>query len=59
MKGWSKEDVALLEEDQDREYSSKLEINKSMDPDGMDPQMLRVVLADVISRPFLVIFDCL
>ncbi|KAK4811992.1 hypothetical protein QYF61_022988 [Mycteria americana] len=35
--GWSKEDVPLVEEDQVREYLSKLNIHKSVGPDGMHP----------------------
>ena len=34
-KAWSKEDIPLVEEDQVREYLSKLDIHKSMVPDGM------------------------
>ena len=34
-KVWSKEDVPLVEEDQVGEYLSKLDIHKSMHPDGM------------------------
>ncbi|KFP47342.1 hypothetical protein N323_05380, partial [Cathartes aura] len=46
----------LVEEDQVREYLSKLDIHKSMGPDGMRPRGLRE-LADVIARPLLIIFD--
>ena len=55
-KGWSKEDVTLIEEDQITEYLSKLGIHKAVDPDGMQPQVLRE-LADVIESPFSIIFD--
>lgn len=33
--------VLLVEDDQVREYLSKLDIPKSMDPDGMYPRVLR------------------
>ena len=36
-KGWSKQYVSLVEEDQAREYLSKLDLHKSMSPDGMHP----------------------
>jgi len=39
----------LVEEDQVREYLSKLDIQMSMDHDGMHPQVLRE-LADVTVR---------
>lgn len=55
-KGWRKEDVALVEGDQVREYLSRLDIWKSIRPDGMHTWALRE-LADVISRPLLIIFD--
>ncbi|KAK4827438.1 hypothetical protein QYF61_017995 [Mycteria americana] len=54
-KGWSKEDVLLVEKVQFRKYVSKLDIHKSMDPDGMHPEVLRE-LTDVIARPLLIIF---
>ncbi|KAK4826139.1 hypothetical protein QYF61_005712 [Mycteria americana] len=37
-KAWSKEYVPTVEEDQDREYLSKLDMHKSTGPDGMHPQ---------------------
>ncbi|GAB0179181.1 mitochondrial enolase superfamily member 1 [Grus japonensis] len=36
-KVWKKEDLPLVEEDQVREYLGKLNIHKSMGPDGMHP----------------------
>lgn len=41
-KGWSKEDIPSLEEDQFREYLSKLEINKSIGLDVMQPCLMVV-----------------
>ena len=55
-KGWSKEDVILVEENQVRLYLSKLDIHKSMSPDGTHAQVLRE-LADVIVRPRSIIFE--
>lgn len=55
-KGWSKEYVLLVEEDQVREYLSKLDIHKSIGPEGMRPQVLRE-LANVLARPLSIIFD--
>jgi len=48
-KSWSEEEVPSLEEDHVREYLSNLDIQKSMGPYGMHPQVLRE-LADVIVR---------
>lgn len=55
LKGWGKEDVPLVEEDQVREYLSKPNIHKSMGPDGMHPKMLRE-LADGIMRQLPIVF---
>ncbi|PKU39612.1 rna-directed dna polymerase from mobile element hypothetical protein [Limosa lapponica baueri] len=54
-KVWSKEDTPLVEEDQVRDCLSKLDVYKSMGPDGIHSHMLRN-LADVIARPFSVMF---
>jgi len=50
-KGWSKEDASLVEEDHVREYLSKLDIRKSISPDGMHPGVLRE-LTYATARPF-------
>ena len=47
-KGQSKENLPLVEEDQVREYLSKLDIRKSMGPDRVHTQLQRE-LADVSS----------
>ena len=46
----------MVEKDQVREYFSKLDIGKSMGPDGMHPQVQRK-LSDVIVRLLLIILD--
>ncbi|GAB0177485.1 mitochondrial enolase superfamily member 1 [Grus japonensis] len=51
-----KEDLLLVKEDQVREHLGKLDTHKSMDPDGMHPQVLRE-LADVIARLLSITFE--
>lgn len=53
---WSKEDLLLVEEDGVRGHLNKLEIHKSVGPDGVHPQVLREV-AHVILRPLSIIFE--
>ncbi|GAB0207177.1 mitochondrial enolase superfamily member 1 [Grus japonensis] len=51
-----KEDLPLVEEDWVREHLGKVDMHKSMGPDGMQPRGLRE-LADVIVRPLSIIFE--
>ncbi|PKU43549.1 rna-directed dna polymerase from mobile element jockey- hypothetical protein [Limosa lapponica baueri] len=51
-----KEDFPLVEQDQVREQLSKLDIRRSMGPDGILPQVLRE-LAEVIAGPLSIIFE--
>ncbi|PKU44177.1 rna-directed dna polymerase from mobile element jockey- hypothetical protein [Limosa lapponica baueri] len=55
-KVWTKEDFPLVEEGQVREHLSKLDIRKSMVPDGMHPRALRE-LAEVIAGLLSIIFE--
>jgi len=57
LKGWSKKDVPLIEEDRVRKYLSKQDVFNSTGPGGMHPWVLRK-LAVVAVRPFFTILDC-
>ncbi|TRZ07418.1 hypothetical protein HGM15179_019687 [Zosterops borbonicus] len=49
-------DIPLVKEDWVREHLSKLDIQKSVGPEGMHPELLKA-LADIIERPLVIIFD--
>ncbi|KFV87952.1 hypothetical protein N308_03592, partial [Struthio camelus australis] len=46
----------FVEENRVRDLLSKLDIHKSMDPDGIRPRVLRE-LADVIARPLSILLE--
>lgn len=49
---WIKKGITVVEEDQVREYLSKLGINKSIGPDGMQPCLMEIeqLILETISR---------
>lgn len=52
----SKKDLPLVEGDQLKEHLNKLEVHRTMGPDGIYPHMLRD-LANVTARPLSIIFE--
>ncbi|GAB0186669.1 hypothetical protein GRJ2_001132200 [Grus japonensis] len=55
-KGCNKEGLSLVEEDQVNEYLRKLDMHKSVSPDGMHPRVLKE-LADITAKPLLILLD--
>lgn len=52
----SKEELSFVEKEQVREHLNRLNVHKSMGPDGTHPQVLRK-LTHVTVRPILIIFE--
>ena len=55
-KVWKEKDFPLVEDDQAREHFNKLDIRKSMVPEGLQPQALKE-LADAIARLLLIVSE--
>ena len=53
---WVTENFLLVEVDLVREHLAKINVHKSIGPDGMCPRVLRE-LAEMISEPLSIIFD--